>query len=94
MGRYKLNYWIDVLLIMCLVFISITGFVLLFVFVSGEPGIGRRITFFGTYKTNWLDWHSYFGIGMVVLMITHLLLHGNFIKCQTKGLFCKKHKSF
>ena len=90
MERCKLNYWIDVLLIVCLIVVSITGIILLFAFVSGEPGVGRNITFFGTDKADWLPWHSYFGMGMVVLMITHLIFHWNFIRCQTKELFLKK----
>ena len=90
MERDKINFWIDVLLIICLVVVSITGIILLFAFVSGQPGIGRGITFLGTSKVDWLPWHNYFGMGMVVLMITHLVLHWTFVKSQTKALFCKK----
>jgi cytochrome b subunit of formate dehydrogenase len=90
MERCRINYWIDIFLIVCLIVVGVTGFILLFAFVSGEPGVGRRISFLGTNKSDWLDWHSYFGFVMVILMLTHLILHWNFVKCQTKELFSKK----
>jgi len=90
MNRAKLNYWIDVLLVICLIVVSITGLVLYFVFVSGEPGIGRRIFFLGTSKNDWLPWHNYFGLVMIGLMFLHLILHFNFLNAMARNLFKSK----
>ena len=89
MNKAKLNYWIDVLLVVCLVVVSITGLVLLFSFVSGEPGVGRGIVFLGTQKHDWIEWHNFFGLAMIILMFVHLGLHFNWLGVKTKNLFAK-----
>jgi cytochrome b subunit of formate dehydrogenase len=90
MKRWKINYWIDVLLILCLIFVSVTGLVLMFGFTSGEPGVGRNVSFMGTSKTIWLPWHNIFGFGMIILMFIHLILHWDFMRDQFKQLFIKE----
>jgi len=90
MNRVRLNYWIDVLLVICLIVVSITGLVLYFAFVSGEPGAGRSTTFVGTYKADWHPWHNYFGLAMIVLMVLHFILHFNWLNVMTRSLFNSK----
>ena len=92
MKRWKANYVIDVLLILCLIFVSVTGLVLMFGFTSGEPGVGRNISFMGTGKGSWLPWHSIFGLGMIILMFVHLILHWDFMRDQFKEFISKENE--
>jgi cytochrome b subunit of formate dehydrogenase len=85
----KFNYWIDVLMVACLIVVGISGLVLYFAFVSGVPGQGRATTFLGTHKIDWQPWHNYVGLLFIALMVLHLILHWNFFWGMTKRLFVK-----
>lgn len=43
MDRAKLNYWIDFLLLVSFIIVAVSGLILEFAFVSGEPGQGRKV---------------------------------------------------
>ena len=90
MDKARLNYWIDVLLLVAFVISAVSGFVLKFAFVSAQPGVGRSILFLGTSKMMWLPWHSVSSIVMTVLVMVHLELHFNWLKIMTKALFKSK----
>jgi hypothetical protein len=90
MERARLNYWIDVVLLVAFIIVTVSGFVLKFAFVSAQPGVGRGILFLGTSKIAWLPWHTLSGIAMTVLVFVHLVLHFNWIKVMTKTLFKSK----
>ena len=92
MEKSRFNYWVDVLLVVCLIAISITGLVIYFAFVSGSPGEGRNTTFLGTHKSDWQPWHTYFGLAMIVLMFLHLFLNFDFLNNMTRSLFRKEEK--
>ena len=89
MEKLKLNYWVDVLLVVCLVVVGVTGVILKFAFISGEPGAGRSIMFLGMTKIDLLPWHEVFGLLMVILMVLHLVLHFNWLNCMTRRIFSK-----
>jgi len=93
MNRARLNYWVDIALLVAFVIVAVTGLVLVLAFTSGEPGVGRNVTFMGTSKTAWQPWHSYAGIAMVVLVLIHLILNFGFLTSMTKVIFKKKESS-
>ena len=86
----RLNYWIDILLLVCFVVVGISGLVLYFGFVSGAPGVGRSVTFLGTSKAAWQPWHNYFGLAMIFLIAVHLILHFKWLWVMTRRLFVKE----
>jgi cytochrome b subunit of formate dehydrogenase len=88
----KVNYVFEILLVICLIFISVTGLVLYFAFVSGAPGVGRTVSFLGTSKIQWLRPHAIIGLLMIFLMFVHLIMHFNLFKAMTKNLFKAKEK--
>jgi len=90
MERGRLNYFVDVLFVICLIVVSISGLVLHFAFVSGVPGQGRAVEFLGTSKIDWQPWHNYFGLAMTVLMLLHLVLHFGWLNAMTKNLLKKR----
>ncbi len=87
MERTNLNYWVDVLLVICLFVVGVTGLILKFAFVSGAPGVGRSVLFFGIGKIDFLMWHSWFALGMLALMVLHFVLHFDWLFVMTKKVF-------
>lgn len=85
----KLNYWVDVLLVVFLGLVGGTGLILKFFFVSGVPGAGRRVLFFGFDKMSFLHFHEVVGFFMLIFMLLHLVLHFEWLSRMTKKLFSK-----
>lgn len=89
MKKVKFNFYVDLSLVLCLFIVGISGLILKFAFVSGEPGVGRRIVFMGLSKADVLPWHEFFGLVMVFLMFLHVVLHFDWLVCMVKDLFSK-----
>ncbi len=90
MNRAKINYVIDLLLVVCLIVVGVTGLVLALSFSSDIPQAGKIVGIFGTYKHDWSEVHTLFGMWMLGFMLAHLVLHFNWLKIMTKGLVKKK----
>ena len=89
MERCRLEYWIDIGLLISFFIVAITSLVIFFAFVSISPGIGRTITFLGTTKATWIPWHNYAGLVMIFLVLIHLILHFRWLIEMTKRMFVK-----
>ena len=70
----KINYFIEILMIICGVFVAITSTII------GDDG-GESI---------FTDVHHFFGIALLILIGIHILLHIKFIVAMTKNLFKRK----
>ena len=90
MERERLNYWIDIGLLVSFLIVAVTGLVMFFAFVSASPGVGRGVTFLGTGKAAWIPWHNYAGLVMIALVFVHLVLHFGWLTAMTKSLFRKE----
>lgn len=84
--KTRLNYWVDVALLIVFIVSAVTGLVVYFAFTSGQPGVGRNLTFMGTSKSDWQPWHAYSGIAMVILVLVHLILNFGFLTSMTRSL--------
>jgi hypothetical protein len=93
MDKARWNYWVDIGLLVAFVIVAVSGLVIFFAFTSGQPGVGRNLTFMGTSKSDWQPWHAYSGIAMVVLVLLHLILNFGFLTSMTKVIFKKKESS-
>ena len=92
MERNRLNYWIDILLLISFVISAVTGLVLKFAFVSGQPGVGSGVLFLGTSKMVWIPWHTISSFAMVLLVLIHLVLHFGWLRAMTKTLVRKREE--
>ncbi|HNW37891.1 MAG TPA: DUF4405 domain-containing protein [Methanosarcina vacuolata] len=63
-----------------------TGLVMYFLIPSGIPR-GQYIVYMGLTKATWIWIHSKAGILIVILIVVHLILHGQWILCTTKRFF-------
>jgi len=91
MGKAKINYSIDLLMIIFFVINSITGLIIFFFLPSGVRK-GSYQEFLGIIKQNWLDVHNWAGILLILMVAIHLILHWNWIVCMTKSLIQKNNK--
>ena len=87
----KLNYIIDILLLVCFFVTAISG--ILFLSIPKGPKTGWY-QIGGWYKTDLRDFHAIFGILMIVFGVIHFLLHLSWIVAMTRHFFkfSKKEK--
>ena len=89
MGKSKINYFIDLLMIILFVINSLTGLIIFFFLPSGVKK-GSYQEFLGIIKQNWVDLHNWSGLLLILLVAIHIILHWNWIVSMTKSLIQKK----
>ena len=90
MGKSKINFFIDLLMIIIFVINSITGLII-FLFLPSGVKRGSYQEFLGMIKQNWVDVHNWSGLLLILLVATHIILHWNWIVSMTKSLIQKKN---
>ena len=85
MDKTKLNYWIDVGLLISFLGAGITGIIKLKA-IATQLGLEWGDPLMKTLSTI----HDWSGIVMVLLVLVHLILHWDWIVCETKNIFSKK----
>jgi cytochrome b561 len=83
----KINYIIDILMLVCFVITAISGMLFLF-FPKGPRAGWYEIGSFNKGDLNAL--HKYFGILTILFVLIHFLLHLKWIVTMTKNLFKKE----
>ncbi|MFA6089214.1 MAG: DUF4405 domain-containing protein [Candidatus Woesearchaeota archaeon] len=86
MDKPKINYVIDMFLVISFVITAITG-IIIFIFLPGGVRQGSYQEFLGITKSLWSGVHDYAGLTMIVLSLIHLILHWNWIIVMTKRIF-------
>jgi hypothetical protein len=89
MDKAKLNYFIDILMAVSFVITALTGLIILLFLPEGIRQGGYQ-QFLGLTKRFLADVHNISGIILVILGLTHLFMHLNWISCMTKNIFRKK----
>ena len=80
MNKAKVNYFVDILLAIVFLIVTITG-------ILKFPG------WFGHLRLPWRFLslvHDWSGIIMAALVLVHLILHWNWIVSMTKAIFRRK----
>lgn len=79
-----MNFYLDVLLFLNFLAITLTGAVLKW----GVPrGRDEEKFFWGVHRHDWQDWHFRLAVLVAVNVILHLVLHWNWIVCQVRTRF-------
>jgi len=91
MEKTKINYYIDVLMLISFIINAITGLIIFFFLPTGVKR-GSYQEFLGIIKQNWLDVHNWSGLLLLLIVVIHLILHWNWIVCMTKSFIQKKKK--
>jgi hypothetical protein len=86
----KINFIIDLLLFICIIPIASIGIIIEYVLPPEQRG-GKDL-FLGLTRHGWGNIHWYFSIAFVILLIIHIILHWNWIKCMVFNLLKRKKK--
>lgn len=89
MDKARINYFVDVLLIISFIVVTITSVVIFFFLPSGVRLSGYQI-FLGLTKHSWSKIHTISGFAMIVLSLVHLVLHFKWLTAMSKTIFKKK----
>ena len=92
MGKAKINYFIDILMLIFFTINSITGLIIFFFLPTGVKR-GAYQEFLGIIKQNWSNLHNWSGLLLLLLIAIHLILHWKWIISMTKSLVQKKIKN-
>lgn len=82
------NYFLFVILFFLGLFQAVTGFVLWLALPHGGGGrVGSTATFWSLSRDTWIDFHDWVAVVLVVMVITHIILHWKWIFYMTKSYF-------
>ncbi len=87
MAKQKINYWIDFLMIVLFIIVGVTGVVLFFMPSGPRTSLS---SFLGIIKHTWGEIHNWVGLGLIVVILIHFLLHWNWFVCMTRNIFKNK----
>ena len=82
----KKKLWIDIILFIDFIILASSGFILKFIYPAGEKS-GKAGAIFLVDRFTWLRLHSITAIILTILVLIHIFLNWNWIKCM---LFRKK----
>lgn len=82
MKRDTLNYVIDIILLISLIFVFITG-------LLKWPGLLKSLGFENIPWKQFKMIHDWSGLLLGIGALLHLILHRDFMACETRNLFVK-----
>jgi hypothetical protein len=84
MKQMTVNFIVNLVSFLVLLVLSTSGIIIA---LPHEHGAGeKKILGFG--RGQWGDVHLWLGIAFVALMLVHLVLHWDWVKCYVKSIFC------
>ncbi len=87
MKKTNLKYFVDILMFLCIVGIAGIGFLMGFFLAEGPSVRESEKYFLGLHRHQWGEIHLYLSIAFTALVIFHLLLNWEWVKCKTRVLF-------
>lgn len=92
MKRNSLNFWLEVLAFLCLVGLVWTGLLMHHVLPPGIRGGGSHLELWGLNRHDYGEIHLGLGVGFLVLVLAHVLLHWSWV-CSVAGHTFRKESS-
>ena len=83
MRKNSLNYLINALALLAFSCMVSTGLLLKFIIPPGRESSSKY--WLDIHRHDWGDIHAYLGLGFLILVVTHLILHWGWIKAMTWG---------
>ena len=96
MRKATRNYILFVFLFFLGLFQAVSGFVMWLALPHGGEGYGRgggggsEAVFWSLTRNTWRDLHDWVAVALLVMIITHLVLHWRWIVHMTKSSFKEK----
>lgn len=86
MNRLKINYLVDLLMVIAFLITAISGLILFLFLPGGFPRAGQQLCLAIT-RRGWIVIHNFAGVIVIILVLLHLILHWNWIIQVTKSWF-------
>jgi hypothetical protein len=87
MKKTNLKYFVDILMFLCIVGIAGIGFLMGF-FLAEGPAVREQDKYFlSLHRHQWGEIHLYLSLVFTALVILHLFLNWEWVKCKTRVLF-------
>lgn len=83
--KEKINYFIDVLMLIFFIIVAFSGIFLLIT----DVGFRGTFSILGIKRCVFKEIHEYFGIVFIILMAAHIALHMKWILCMSKKMLKK-----
>ena len=92
MNKNRINFWIDFLMFIDIVFISLIALILHFVLPPGTGGRHRAdpLTFLWLGRHDWGEIHWILGLLFLIILTIHIWLHWKWIVTQIRCTFTNK----
>jgi hypothetical protein len=85
MKRNTWNFWIDIVSLVTLVGLAMTGLLLEFVLPPGSRG-GQGLSLWGYARHDWGEIHLGFAIAIMALMLVHIWIHWSWVYSTVTAL--------
>lgn len=81
MKRSTLNFWLDLMLFLVMAMLILTGLILEFVLPAGSGGRGgqAKLELWGMGRHDVGEIHFYLGLGLIVGLLLHVILHWSWV---------------
>ena len=86
-GTIKNNFWLDVVIFILFLVVSLTGLLLWLILPDGQHS--SQLVWLGLTRAGWIDLHNWFGVALLAGIAIHLLLHTTWIVCVGRRYFKK-----
>jgi hypothetical protein len=81
MSKAKVNYWVDLLILVAFGLAGLSGIVLLL--IPGGRGATQSIAM-GLPRAAWIELHDWTGIASMLGVFLHFVLHWSWLTCMTR----------
>lgn len=89
MQKWKINYIVDMLLFLCAIGLTVSGFITWKVLPSGRLGRGGAEATLIFSRHEWVDFHGWLAVTAIILLIIHIALHWSWIVSTTRRIIGK-----
>ncbi len=89
MNKNKLNYVVDILMVLFSLIVAVSGLIIFFFLPEGVRQGGYQ-EFMGITKKVFWGWHNWSGIILILLIVLHFIIHWNWLAINIKNLFESK----
>ena len=84
MSKTKINYFVDILILGAFLLTGLSGIILLM--LPGERGLSQYVIL-GITRAGWVGLHDWAGIGMIIGVFLHFVLHWKWLVYMTRNIF-------
>ncbi|MBN1995759.1 MAG: DUF4405 domain-containing protein [Anaerolineae bacterium] len=86
-GKNRFNFWLDLSALLGFIITALTGLLLWLVLPHGRGS--DYLTFLSLTRSTWVDIHDWVGLGTLIILGVHIVIHWKWIKVVGQRYFTK-----